>query len=77
MHIHAYSLESRGAEFRLQLHERLSTDAAGVATCLGVRAETRIELETIIAELERKISPRTLLTMDQPVPIAPMDDPAK
>jgi hypothetical protein len=48
----------------------LSTDAAGVAECLGSQAETKIELETIIAELEKKISAKTLLTIDAPIPPA-------
>jgi hypothetical protein len=34
-------------------HGRVSTDAAGVAECLGLQAETKFELETIVAELER------------------------
>lgn len=67
MHIHSYKLEETDGEFTMQLDSRVSTDAAGVAECLGIQAETKIELETIVAELERKISARTLLTLDAPM----------
>jgi hypothetical protein len=33
---------------------------------LGIQAETKIELEAIVAELEKKISAKTLLTIDAP-----------
>jgi Restriction endonuclease NotI len=68
MHIHSYKLDAAGGEFRLQLDSRVSTDAAGVAECLGIQADTKIELETIVAELERKISAKTVLTLDAPIP---------
>jgi hypothetical protein len=38
MHFHSYSLEeNEGGELRLQLGERLSTDGAGIAKCLGLQ----------------------------------------
>jgi hypothetical protein len=64
MHIHAYALRPEGAALQIELVERISTDAAGVAACLGIQAETKVELETILAELERRLSPKTLLTLD-------------
>lgn len=64
MHIHAYDLIEDDHQFRIQFDQRLSTDAAGVARCLGIQAETEVELETIIADLERKLSLQTLLTLD-------------
>jgi hypothetical protein len=67
MHIHSYKLEESDGRFRIELDNRLSTDAAGVAACLGVQADTRIELEAIIAELEKKISSRTLLALEAPI----------
>jgi hypothetical protein len=69
MHIHSYVLEESGQQFKLQLNERLSTDADGVAQCLGIQAETKIELESIISELEKKLSDRTLFSMDAPIPV--------
>jgi hypothetical protein len=46
----------------------MSTDAAGVAQCLGIQADTKIELVAIITELEKKISAKTLLSVDAPIP---------
>lgn len=70
VHFHAYRLNEVDGNFCVELLERLSTDAAGVAECLGLQAESKIELETIIADLERKISRNTLLTLDaKPLPV--------
>lgn len=63
MHIHSYALKEDDGEFQLELQSRFSTDADGIATCLGLQAEARIELENLIAELERKLSSDTLLTL--------------
>lgn len=68
MHIHSYKLLETQAELRLGLDQRLSTDARGVAECLGVQANTKVELQVIIADLEKKISPKTLLAIDSPLP---------
>ena len=64
MHIHAYGLIEDDRRFRIQFDQRLSTDAAGVARCLGIQAETQVGLEKITAELERKLSLQTLLALD-------------
>jgi hypothetical protein len=63
MHFHAYKLNFAESMFRLELNTRASTDAAGIAQCLGLQAEAKVELEVIIAELEKKISANTLLTL--------------
>ena len=55
-HLHSYKLDHNKNSFRLNLKSRLSTDANGIATCLGLQAEAKIELEQIIAELEKKIN---------------------
>jgi len=69
MHIHSYEIKGDD-EFRLALEKRISTDAAGVARALGIQAETKIELETILAELERKMSRKTLFTLESiPLPV--------
>ena len=70
MHIHSYKLEESGEEFRMQLDCRLSTDATGVAKCLGIQADTKIELETIITELERRMSTKTVFSIKAPIPPA-------
>jgi hypothetical protein len=51
----------------LELHERVSTDGAGIAKCLGLQAEAKVELEIIVAELEKQVSKKTLLSIDSPV----------
>jgi hypothetical protein len=67
MHFHSYKLVESGGDFRMQLDHRLSTDAAGVAKCLGIQADTKVELEAIINELEKKISAKTLFSIDAPI----------
>ncbi|MEX0717584.1 MAG: NotI family restriction endonuclease [Planctomycetaceae bacterium] len=69
-HIHSYRLEEAGGKFKIRLDRRLSSDAAGVAKCLGIQAKTKIELEVIVAALEKKLSDKTLLTMDSPLALA-------
>ncbi|HEY4959217.1 MAG TPA: NotI family restriction endonuclease [Terriglobales bacterium] len=61
MHFHAYGMaEQPDHSYRLTLQSRLSTDAEGIALCLGLQAEARIELEEIVKALQAKISPDTL-----------------
>jgi len=61
MHIHAYRMARiENNDVRLSMASRLSTDADGMATCLGLQAEARIELKQIIATLQAKISSITL-----------------
>lgn len=64
MHLHVYRLEKqRDRSFRLALEKRLSTDVEGIAACLGLQAEARIELDQIVAVLEAKLSPSTLFRL--------------
>ncbi len=59
-HLHAYSLkEQRDMSWTLSLASRLSTDAEGIAKCMGLQAEARVELEQILIALQGKISPAT------------------
>jgi hypothetical protein len=63
MHFHAYGMaEQPDKTYRITLQSRASTDVAGIARCLGMQAEARIELEQIIEALQAKISPATLFT---------------
>ena len=63
MHLHSYRMEEqKDKAFKLVLHARLSTDVDGISRCLGLQAESRVELEVIVAALEAKISPATLFT---------------
>ena len=60
VHIHAYGLSPGSAKnFQLSLDSRFSTDSDGVAACLGLQAEARVDLLHIIATLESKISSAT------------------
>jgi Restriction endonuclease NotI len=60
MHLHAYKMTKTASNnFQLNLQSRLSTDAEGIAMCLGLQAEARVELTQIIATLESKISKTT------------------
>lgn len=63
MHFHSYSMTDQpDHSYHLALQARLSTDATGIARCLGLQAEARIELEQIIETLQTKISPATRFT---------------
>jgi hypothetical protein len=60
MHFHSYRIiRQPDGSFRLAMHSRLSTDAGGIATCLGLQAEARVELDQILEALQTKISPAT------------------
>lgn len=63
MHLHAYSLNRHEDEsWKLRLETRLSTDTDGIAACLGLQAEARVELAQILLTLQAKISPATRFT---------------
>jgi len=64
MHFHSYQMtrQDDGA-YRLMMDTRLSTDADGIAQCLGLQAEARVELEVIVKALEAKLSNLTLFTL--------------
>lgn len=61
MHFHVYAQNLAGAEPRLKLVARKSTDADGVALSLGLQAKQKVELEVIVTSLQAKMSDRTLL----------------
>ena len=61
LHIHSYSLsEVNGNSLRIQLRNRVSTDANGIALCLGLQAEAKIELEKLVTYLEGRVSANTI-----------------
>lgn len=65
MHFHAYSLTQNkaGQGYDLELGSRHSTDAAGIARGLGLRADANLELQAIIDILENRLSDKTLFTL--------------
>jgi hypothetical protein len=62
-HFHSYQLLSNKSKFHLSLLERASTDADGIAQCLGLKAEANVDLDVMLERLESKISEKTLLTL--------------
>lgn len=73
MHIHAYTLQNKGADYRLELVERCSTDTEGIATCLGLQVSPKMDLDQIIVEIEKKLSDRTLFAISS-VSLAPSSE---
>lgn len=75
MHFHAYELRRNPEAFVLNLKERLSTDAAGVAMCLGLQADTKVELKAMLDQIHAKLPLSALLTLaGGPVPVAEITD---
>jgi hypothetical protein len=63
MQFHSYELRRDSTGYSLRLKERLSTDAAGVAACLGLQLSARVELATLLQQIETKLPQSTLLTV--------------
>lgn len=64
MHFHAYSFaEDESGSYRIELTKRKSTDTEGIAVCLGLQADPKVELEHIVKQLTSKISASTLFTL--------------
>jgi hypothetical protein len=77
MHFHAYRLDKQPAgNWRLDLAERISTDAAGVGTALGLQVNAKLEMATILEQLRSKISQRTLFDFGPISNITPKTDPS-
>jgi Restriction endonuclease NotI len=63
MQFHSYELRKDAAAYALKLKERISTDTAGIAMCLGLQADTKVELQTMLEQIEAKLPQSTLLTV--------------
>lgn len=61
MHFHSYALKPEDDRFKLAMKARKSTDSAGVAQCLGLQGEAKVDLEEFIAKLEASLSPANIL----------------
>ena len=55
VHIHSYDFDEKDNKLCLSLHTRVSTDSAGIAKCLGLNAEGKVELQDMISILEPKL----------------------
>jgi hypothetical protein len=73
VHLHSYRLALDRGRFRLELAERCSTDAQGIARCLGLLAPANVELDVILKQLEAKLPQSTPLALG-PVPPPPILD---
>ncbi|MGL4942905.1 MAG: hypothetical protein ACRC46_06920 [Thermoguttaceae bacterium] len=62
LHIHTYQFDTNNA-IPLRLHKRFSTDASGLAVCLGLNAEANVALDEIVKYLETRISDSSLLQL--------------
>lgn len=67
VHIHSYDFKEKDNQMRLELKTRLSTDAAGIAKCLGLNAKKKVELEDLIRILEPKLTEDHRLKIGIPV----------
>ena len=56
IHIHSYSFSEQDNKLRLSLTNRISTDSEGIAKCLGLNAESKVDLQEIIRILEPKLN---------------------
>lgn len=56
VHIHSYDFEEKENKLGLSLHTRVSTDSEGIAKCLGLNAESKVELQDLIRILEPKLT---------------------
>ena len=63
LQFHGYEFETESGGNRLQLVETLSTDANGVEKCLGLQAQTNVELDDILTAIERRLSDDTVLNI--------------
>ncbi len=77
MHFHAYELKKPADTYRLNLVERLSTDANGIAACLGLQATAKVELETILTQIEAKLPGSTPLAVGGAIPIPTTEIPSE
>ena len=66
VHIHSYDFVDLGNKLALSLSERVSTDSAGIAKCLGLNAESKLELQDIISILEPKLNDEHRLIIQLP-----------
>ena len=56
IHIHSYNFEQDEHKMTLGLQTRVSTDSVGIANCLGLNAESKVELQDLIKILEPKLT---------------------
>jgi Restriction endonuclease NotI len=68
MQFHIYELKKEPVGFRLDLKERFSADVAGTALCLGLKADMKVELQSVLDSIQAKLPQSTLLTVGGVLP---------
>ncbi|MBO4288445.1 MAG: hypothetical protein J5985_09825 [Kiritimatiellae bacterium] len=63
VHFHSYALKEVDGALRLSLSSRKSTDSDGVGKCLGLKAESAMELSELLNVLETRLSDNNLLSL--------------
>lgn len=76
MQFHAYELGEQPPGLTIKLRERVSTDADGVARCLGLQADTKVELQAMLAVIETRLPLSTPLTVGGSLPVPETTDAA-
>ena len=60
LHMHAYDVRHRSdGSYGVVLASRLSTDGDGIAACLNLRKEPKVDLEKMVRDIQARISPDT------------------
>ena len=69
MRFHSYRLKQDRTGYRLEFDEAVSTDAAGIATCLGLQADAKVELDAMFALINARLPTSTLLEIGGSIPV--------
>ncbi len=69
MQFHAYEMIGNADGLSLRLKERVSTDSEGIARCLGLQANAKVELQAMLALIETKLPYSTPLTVGGVLPV--------
>jgi len=76
MQFHVYEMRGDAGGYRLELKERFSTDVAGTAECLGLKADMKVELKSMLEAIEAKLPQSILLTVGGALPVPESADEA-
>jgi hypothetical protein len=63
VHFHSYRLARQASGYRIEFADRVTTDSAGIAKCLGLQAESKVELEAMFEAINLRLSESQLLTL--------------
>ena len=69
MQFHSYELAGEQSGLSLRLKERVSTDTDGIAKCLGLQADSKVELQAMLKLIESKLPESIELTVGGTIPV--------